>query len=99
MEPQVAAPTAKISRSPKVVSRNLNEGEGGVLLHLESGNYHRLNATGWVIWSLIDGTRTFADLLVELRAQAEDFPPTIAEELAAFLLGLRARKLIDIALP
>ncbi len=42
-----------IRKNPQVVYRTL-AGEGGVLLHLESGAYHGLYEVGTLIWGLLD---------------------------------------------
>ena len=83
-----------IRRNPKVVYREL-VGEGsGVLLHLDSGEYHGLNETGSLIWSLIDGERDFAALVDDLREGIEDPPDDLADETERFLADLRERDLI-----
>ena len=88
---------AKIRKNPQVVYRDLEDGQGGVLLDLESGQYHGLNRIGTVIWSLIDGTRTQADVQAELRARADDPPQHLEEDVARFLEGLHERNLIVVA--
>jgi hypothetical protein len=84
----------KISRDEDVVYRDLTAGEGAVLLHVGSGAYHGLNATGSLIWSLIDGDRTRDDIVRELRAQLDDPPSGIEGDVDGFLDELRQRKLI-----
>ena len=85
---------AVIRRNPQVVYREL-AGEGGaVLLHLDSGAYHGLNETGIMIWSLIDGERTFDQLVADVREQLDDPPDDIGAETERFLADLRARDLI-----
>ena len=85
---------AVIRRNPQVVYREL-AGEGGaVLLHLDSGAYHGLNETGILIWSLIDGERTFDQLVADVREQLDDPPDDLAAETERFLADLRARDLI-----
>ena len=85
----------KIKRDEDVVYRDLAAGEGAVLLHVGSGAYHGLNATGSLIWSLIDGERTRDDIVRDLRAQLEDPPSGIERDVDQFLDDLRRRKLID----
>ena len=85
----------KIKRDGDVVYRDLAAGEGAVLLHVGSGAYHGLNATGSLIWSLIDGERTRDDIVRDLRAQLEDAPSGIERDVDQFLDDLRRRKLID----
>ena len=85
---------AVIRRNPQVVYREL-AGEGGaVLLHLDSGAYHGLNETGILIWSLIDGERTFDQLVADVREQLDDPPDDLGAETERFLADLRARDLI-----
>jgi hypothetical protein len=83
-----------IRRNPKVVFRELAGEGGGVLLHLDSGEYHGLNEVGSLIWSLIDGERDFAALLGDLRDGLEDPPDDLADETERFLADLRERDLI-----
>jgi Coenzyme PQQ synthesis protein D (PqqD) len=83
----------KITRNEEVVYRELAAGEGAVLLHVESGAYHGLNGTGSLIWSLIDGDRTRDDIVRELRAQLDDPPSGIEDDVERFLDDLRQRNL------
>jgi hypothetical protein len=65
-----------------------------VLLHLDSGEYHGLNEVGSLIWSLIDGERSFDALVDDLREGLEDPPDDLADETERFLADLRERDLI-----
>jgi hypothetical protein len=78
-------------QNTKVVFRDL--AEGGVLLHLESGQYHSLNETGAAIWKLIDGRRTSNEIANALGAQLDEPPPDIDLVVVGFLTGLRERDL------
>lgn len=93
----VISAQAKIVRGPRVVFRELSADEGGVLLHLDSGQYHRLNHTGCTIWGLIDGMRTVTDLTEEVRKVAGDPPANLMDDIQTFLEGLLARELIAVA--
>lgn len=76
--------------------QELADGAGGVLLHLETGQYHGVNSVGALVWSLVgDGTR-FGDLVDAVRAQVEDPPPDLTEDVVAFLSDLRSRNLITL---
>jgi hypothetical protein len=86
--------TRRIRRDEQVVYRDLSAGEGAVLLHVGSGAYHGLNATGSLIWNLIDGVRTRDEIVRELRAQLDDPPSEIEDDVDDFLDHLRKRKLI-----
>jgi hypothetical protein len=87
---------ARIARGPRVVFRELSADEGGVLLHLDSGQYHRLNQIGCAIWGLLDGERTVTDLVEEIRKVAVDSPANLMEDIQRFLEGLQARDLIAV---
>ena len=89
---------ARISRHPQVVSRSLEKGQGSVLLHLESGQYHGLNEIGAVIWDLLDGTKTLTAVQAEVRARVTDPPAHLEDDVARHLEGLRERQLIVINL-
>jgi Coenzyme PQQ synthesis protein D (PqqD) len=82
----------KLRRAPQVVYREI-EGDGGVLLHLESGQYHGVNQTGLTVWELLDGERTVAEVIAEFRARVDEPPAALARDLTKFLDGLSARRL------
>ncbi len=84
---------ATITRDPKVVYRHLQE--GGVLLHLGSGQYYGLNQTGYVIWALIKEQISISALLAGLREHFQD-APGLEEDMQVFLDGLRHRGLIHV---
>lgn len=80
-------------RNPKVVHSRLAQGEI-VLLHLESGAYHELNPIGAVIWDLLDGNRSVAQIVDEVRERVDDAPDDLEEIVVAYLARLRERDLI-----
>ncbi|HWM13599.1 MAG TPA: PqqD family protein [Gaiellaceae bacterium] len=82
-----------IKKNPQVVYRAL-AGEGGVLLHLESGAYHGLNEVGTLIWGLLDEERTLDQLVAELRERLLDPPEDLRGEVERFLADLRERDLL-----
>ena len=86
------ASETKLSKHPQVVYRPL-ENQGGVLLHLESGQYHGVNATGLAIWDLLDGERTVAEVAEELHGRMQDPPADLEQDVAEFLGGLSTRGL------
>lgn len=79
-------------KSELVAHRQVGDGE--VLLHLESGQYHGLNRTGSRIWALIDGERTIAAIAAELAASLADAPEALEDEVARFVAALRHRDLV-----
>jgi Coenzyme PQQ synthesis protein D (PqqD) len=82
----------KPRRAPQVAYRELHS-EGGVLLHLESGQYHGVNRTGLEIWELLDGERTVEEVIAELRSRLDKPPPTLERDVTEFLGGLSERRL------
>jgi hypothetical protein len=88
-------PETIVRRKPDVVFRELQEGEGGVLLHLLSGEYHGLNQLGCVVWSLMESERTFGDLVADVRGQLDESPDSLQQDVSTFLEGLRDRDLVE----
>jgi hypothetical protein len=88
--------TSTVRRNPDVVGRGLAEAEGGVLLHLTTGAYHGLNPVGLVIWDLLEHDQTVADLVAGVRDRVDDAPPTLEQDVLAFLDHASARDLIRI---
>jgi hypothetical protein len=88
-------PSSRPVRNENVAFRRLAAGEGGVLLQLESGEYHGINEVGCLIWELLDGERTVEAVAVALRDGIEDAPPDLVDEMIVFLDSLRARGLVQ----
>lgn len=86
----------RIRRNPDVVFRSLEEQQGGVLLHLESGEYHGLNDLGSLIWRLIENESTFGQVVAGVRAQTEDAPAEAEQEVSDFLNDLNSRNLVEL---
>jgi hypothetical protein len=91
----VIEPSSRLVRNENVAFRRLAAGEGGVLLHLESGEYHGINEVGCLIWELLDGERTVEAVAVALQDDIEDAPPDLVDEVIVFLDSLRARGLVQ----
>jgi hypothetical protein len=87
-------PTSRVERNENVAFRRLAAGEGGVLLHLESGEYHGINEVGCLIWELVDGERTVDEIAVALRDGVEDPPADLVGEVIVFLESLQVRELV-----
>jgi Coenzyme PQQ synthesis protein D (PqqD) len=82
----------RLRKNPQVVYRELAD-EGGVLLHLDSAQYHGVNSTGLAIWELLDGSRTVAEIVADLRGRLDQPPAVLDEEVTEFLASLSARGL------
>ena len=66
----------------------------GVLLHLETGQYHELNSIGSAIWELLDGRRSVSEVVITLRSRVEDAPGDLHEIVEESLIELKQRELI-----
>jgi hypothetical protein len=73
-------PSTTLAKNENVAFRRLAEGEGGVLLHLESGEYHGINEVGCLIWELVDGERTVDGLVVALGEDGAELVGEAAED-------------------
>lgn len=88
--------TSILEKNPNVAYRALAEGEGGVLLHLESGQYHGIDELGCLIWALVDGRRTVADVVDAVRGEVDDPPQALEEDVVGFLAGMEERDLVHV---
>ena len=91
--------TCRIKRSPEVAAHGLAASEGGVLLHLKSGQYHGVDNVGWTIWNLLDGSRNIAELAQELRVHFPDAPSHLNEDVSTFVRDLLERNLVEVIEP
>jgi hypothetical protein len=89
--------SSKVRRNPEVVSRALDEAEGGVLLHLASGQYHGVNPIGLAIWELIAQERTVREVADALRERIDDPPPDLESDVIEFLTKVHDRDLVLVA--
>ena len=90
---------AVLRRSPRVAYRDLGAGRGAVLLRLDTGAYHGINQTGVLIWSLLESSPRYAELVPKLRAQLKSVPAAFEKEIDEFLSTLRDRDLIEVIEP
>ena len=80
--------------NPRVEFRRLGDGEGAVLLHLDTAAYHGLNEVGVFVWKTIENGATFEEVIAQLRANIEDTPPELEQEIKEFLDELASRDLV-----
>jgi hypothetical protein len=88
-------PAARLRRTDRVVFRPMEEGAGGVLLHLDTGEYRQLNQVGATIWSLLEDEPSRDELVAALRGRFENAPPQMEQEIDAFLAALEERQLVQ----
>jgi hypothetical protein len=86
----------RIRPNGRIVFRRLEAGKGAVLLHLDSGDYRKLNEVGALIWTLLEDSPTREELVARIRAAITQPPPDLESEVEAFLGALRERGLLEI---
>ncbi len=92
-------PNTLIARNARVAFHALAEGEGGVLLHLDTGAYHGVNQVGLLVWQLLEERRQFEQLVALFSARVEGAPPTLADEISGYVNDLGARDLVTLTCP
>jgi hypothetical protein len=92
-------PATTIHRNPRATYRALTEGSGGVVLHLDTAQYHGVNSVGAAIWELSADGPSFDQLMQALRQQLDDAPENLADEVEGFLNDLAERNLIELHAP
>ena len=85
---------SRVRQSPQVVARELSADEGGVLLHLETAQYHGVNPVGLLIWQQLDGERTVRDVVDAVRTSVEGAPPQVEGDVIQFLRDVHERGLV-----
>ena len=86
-----------IVRNPRVEYRKLADAGGAVLLNLDTAAYHGLNETGSLIWESVGDGMTLATLIPRVASFFEDPPPSLADEISAFIEDLIRRDLLRVA--
>lgn len=89
-------PSTTVRQNPRVAFRPLAEGEGGVLLHLDTAQYHSVNVVGAAIWELAAEGPTLADLVRDLRTRLDDPPDELDADVDEFLGQLSERGLVEL---
>ena len=84
---------SRIRRAEKAIYHEIQPA-GGVLLHVESGAYHRINEMGALIWELLQTLPSRSELLAELRTRVADAPDSLEADVDEFLHALKERELI-----
>jgi Coenzyme PQQ synthesis protein D (PqqD) len=77
----------------------LREGfdDWAVLFHPLTGEAVGAGPVGVIIWKLLGGQRTLAEVAAQVEAQCEDAPPTVLEDTLAFVEDLQRRLFVLVA--
>lgn len=88
-----------MSAHPRAAYRELGDGQGAVVLQLESGGYHGLNAMGSYMWGVIGDEPTLEELITRVRDHVTDPPDHLEEDVISFVETLRDRELVVVLAP
>lgn len=88
-----------MSAHPRAAYRELGPGQGAVVLQLESGGYHGLNAMGCYMWGVIAGEPTLEELITRVRDHVTDPPDHLEEDVISFVETLQERELVVVLAP
>ena len=86
-----------VRRNPRVVFRAIED--GGVLLHLDTTAYHRVNRTGALIWDEIGEGRTEGGIVAAVRREMSNAPTGTEDDVAWYIEALASRDLITVDSP
>ena len=70
-----------------------------VLYHPLFDHAIAIGPVGEALWKALDGKHTLAEIAVNLKAQCEDAPDTILEDILAFSQDLYRYSFVNLALP
>lgn len=84
--------TGTIRRTDDVLAAPLHDTL--LMMSVTQGRYYGLQGVGGRIWELLEQPTTEAALVERLVAEYEVAPEVCAEQVAAFLQGLRERRLL-----
>ena len=66
-----------------------------ILLHLDNGEYYKLDEVGSRVWELCDGTRTVTDAVSVICEEYEACAETVEADVLALVRELADEKMVD----
>jgi hypothetical protein len=82
-----------VARGERVAYQRIDE--GAVLLHLDTGAYHRVNAVGALIWEALEEHSVLDDVVREVERSLDGpVPDTLQADVQEFVESLIERSLI-----
>ena len=73
--------------NPSVIERQALDGEA-VLVNMDTAAALALNATGVVVWQLLDGQRSVEQIIAAVERHFRDVPDSVAKDVTALLYTL-----------
>lgn len=86
--------TARYKRHPDALESRLREET--VILHLQSGIYFGLDTVGTIVWERLETGDTSQGISAKVRANFDNAPDTVEQDVAAFMSQLLTHKLIEL---
>ena len=74
-------------KNPAVLSRNTFDGNF-LLVNGDTGTSLALNMSGKVIWDLIDGKRTEAEIIAQVSTNFQNVPDSVTEDVTSLISTL-----------
>ncbi|HEU4319405.1 MAG TPA: PqqD family protein [Acidimicrobiia bacterium] len=82
-----------VRRSKRVAFQRI--ADGGVLLHLDTGAYHRVNGVGALIWEALEEDSGLSEVVAKVEGSVEGpVPDELSAEVEVFLESLAERDLV-----
>ena len=83
-----------VRRNPRAVFREVEN--GGLLLHLDTTAYHRVNRTGALIWVEIGEGQPVGGIVAAVRREMSEAPAATEDDVALYIEALASRDLITV---
>ena len=84
----------RVAAARHAIFRALGGDGGGVVLHLKTTAYFRLNPVGAAVWQIVQEPTTFDALVARLRPLFDDAPPDLEQDIGRFVDELARRDLV-----
>lgn len=87
---------AIVTRGERVAFQRLDE--GGVLLHLGTGAYHRVNGVGALIWEALGDGKLLSDVVKAVEESVDgEVPDDLSTDVEQFIGSLAQRDLVAVS--
>ncbi len=78
---------------------SIKPGTPQLLVNPDTAGAMAVNATGVLVWSLVDGKRTIEDIVTAVKDRFPDAPDTVREDVLAYLTKLTEEGFIGQEIP
>jgi hypothetical protein len=85
---------SRITKRPEIVSGQIDNEL--IMMSIETGKYHTLNATAGRIWTLLDKPQTVSELCATLTGEFNIAPAVCQKEVLDFITQLQVREIVTL---